>query len=258
MDNIAGAAEDQFSTLSTLFNHIKELSTTINSTGDIIRNALSSIEHMASEAKSGEKSVLAMNESMNKIAESSNAMTNIVELITGISEQINLLSLNAAIEAARAGDAGRGFAVVADEVSKLADKTSSSIKEIDSLIKSNENEIEKGLMSIGNSTETLSRIIQGVNTINEIIGKIDSFMQKLIDTNILVNSEADLLKIKSEEIRDATREEKTAIAEVVKSITNISELTQTVAAGAEEISGTAESLSRDSEELKDKMDFFTL
>ena len=87
---------------------------------------------------------------------SSREMMGIVDIINDISEKINLLSLNAAIEAARAGDAGRGFAVVADEISKLADQTAISIKEIDRLIKVNNDEITAGGDNIDSAIDTIS------------------------------------------------------------------------------------------------------
>jgi methyl-accepting chemotaxis protein len=76
-----------------------------------------------------------MKESMDSIRSSSLEMSNILKIINDISGKVNMLALNAAIEAARAGEAGRGFTVVADEISKLADRTSNSIKGIDFLIK---------------------------------------------------------------------------------------------------------------------------
>ena len=96
-------------------------------------------------------------------------MQNIVGIINDISDKINLLSLNAAIEAARAGDAGRGFAVVADEISKLADQTAHSIKEISDLIQENETEISRGTENVRASVEMISQIISGVNVISEFI-----------------------------------------------------------------------------------------
>jgi methyl-accepting chemotaxis protein len=107
-----------------------------------------------------------MDDGMKKIGASSGEMTGIVEIINSISDQINLLSLNAAIEAARAGDAGRGFAVVADAISKLADQTATSIKDIDGLIRANTEEIERGISNARTTIETISGIIEGVESIN--------------------------------------------------------------------------------------------
>jgi methyl-accepting chemotaxis protein len=256
MESIAISAEDQFSSLTTLIEQIKSLSVSITNMEDVIREASGHSAKINKELQSGDESLRSMNDNMGKIAESSKAMSNIVEMITGISEQINLLALNAAIEAARAGDAGRGFAVVADEIGKLADQTATSIKEISSLINENENEIQKGMTTVVSAIETISAIIQGINEIAATIERINSFMKSQVDSNTEVNREVDLVKIKSDEIRVATGEQKLAVEEISKSISNINQSTQSNAAGAEEMSGTSESVASMAQELKEKVDFF--
>ena len=185
-----------------------------------------------------------MNQSMSKIGESSKEMSNIVDIINSISDQINLLSLNAAIEAARAGDAGRGFAVVADEISKLADQTATSISDINRLIKANDDEIQKGLRSVSDTVENTSIIIKGVASIRDMISAVYDIMKKQLDTSRSVTATADEVKESASEIRTATEEQKTAVVEIVKSISIINELTQ-ANAGAEEMSANAEELADD-------------
>jgi methyl-accepting chemotaxis protein len=256
MESIALSAEDQYSELGALIERFRELSSSIGKMESVITNALMQSKSMTVELKSGDDSIRSMNENMRKISESSNAMTGIVEMITNISAQINLLSLNAAIEAARAGDAGRGFAVVADEISKLADQTSSSIKEISGFIKGNEDEITKGMSTVMESIRIISSIIQGINTIGETITGINTFMQMQVETNSKINKDVDNVKKKSDEIRLAMNEQKIAVEEVSKSVNSINENIQSNAAGAEEMNATVENIAKMASELKTRMDFF--
>jgi len=198
-----------------------------------------------------------MHESMGKIGASSREMTGIIKIINDISDQINLLSLNAAIEAARAGDAGRGFAVVADEISKLADQTAASIKEIDSLISVNEREIERGMTNVNETVGVIGTIIDGVSSIAGVMDSIYESTEKQLGINENVNREAGAVKGRSDEIANATGEQKIAITEIVKSISSINELTQAIASGSEEMSGNSEEMAGMAETLKSKVGYFT-
>ncbi len=192
-----------------------------------------------------------MSRSFSTVNEGSGKMTGIVGMIGDISDKTNLLSLNAAIEAARAGEAGRGFAVVADEISKLADQTAASIKEIDGLIKSNVEEIGRGMTNMEATVNTIMQIIQGVTNINEEIDDVSRQMESQKDINRKVTGEAKEVAGMSDEIKGSMHDQKTAIAEIVKSITNINEITQVYSNGARTLSEKSRDLDRMVRELHD-------
>ncbi len=256
MDNISDGAKDQYSKMEALIMQMKELSNIINAMSNRIEDALTLVHDISSSAESGGSYLNTMSDSMKEINESSTKITNIVKIINDISDKINLLSLNAAIEAARAGEAGRGFAVVAEEITKLADQTASSIKDIDLLVTTNEKEIDKGLTSVTDTVDVITKIITGVNSIRDMMDSLSSDMTKQLDTNRLVNSEANIVKSKSEEIRRSTDEQKIAIDEIARAIFSISESTQMTTTGAEEIAGNTKKSSEMAVKLKNLVGFF--
>jgi methyl-accepting chemotaxis protein len=167
-------------------------------------------------------------------------MRDIVNIINDISDQINLLSLNAAIEAARAGEAGRGFAVVADEISRLADQTAQSIKDISVLIDQNSTQIDAGMGSVEHTVGALREVISGIGRIQQKMNTIAADGKGHLDAFREVNEAAGRVRDNAEQINIATTEQKDAIEDLVQSITSINQLTQQNASGAEEIAGNAE------------------
>jgi methyl-accepting chemotaxis protein len=256
VENVSNNVDEQFNSINRALATIDELTTIINDMGTSIKEAMNASESIMGRIKDGEDSLRNMNSGMNKIIESSNEMTNIVGIINDISDRINLLSLNAAIEAARAGDAGRGFAVVADEISKLADQTASSIKDIDILIKVNNVESNNGMSNVNKTIRAMETIIEGVNSIDNMMNNISKFMQKQTAINDEVINNADNVRIRSNEIKTATDELKIVIEEITKSVSNINELIQSNASGADKIALSSEAVENISVMMKDKVDSF--
>ncbi len=256
--NVVEGAEDQLVNLNMLIERIQDLSRYNSEMNEMIGDVQQETRNISDNVKEAESSLDLMSQSMTRIGESSKVMTGIVNIISDISEQINLLSLNAAIEAARAGDAGRGFAVVSDEITKLADETAASIKDIVKIIKENDNEIQKGMKSVQSTVANTGIIISGVNKISDKIDLTFGAMQKQIETGNFVNKQAEIVKTKSVEIKTATDEQKLSIDEIVTSVNSISTMTQENASNADQLSNSAGEINTIAEGLKSKVDFFVV
>jgi len=256
MDQIARNARYQFEIISTLSERMSSLSEIIHEMEQKIKDTTGLAGDISSKAKSGEASIQSMNDSMSRINNSSDQMKNIINIISDISKQTNLLSLNASIEAARAGDAGRGFAVVADEIAKLAVLTSQSIKNIDALIRSNSEEISQGYSNIQGTVSMIKMIMDGINSINSMMIKLAESMTIQMKINEEVNSEATKVKEKSNEIKIATEEQKVAIEAISHSVMTINDLTMEISTGSQNMLNTFEQTIKITSDLNDQVDFF--
>lgn len=256
IENVRNGAGDQYDSINLLTGLIRELSAAITDMGERVENARNLSDGISAKAKAGSESLGVMNENMARIGERTKTMTDIIKIINGISEQVNLLALNASIEAARAGEAGKGFAVVANEISKLADQTAGSLKEIDSLIRVNNKEIGDGVANVSSTVKAIGEIIEGVQTIGSMMHAINLGMERQTATNEKVNGEAGRVVTRSNEIRIATAEQKTAAEEIVKSISYINDLSQKNASGAEEMTASTEELAGIAGTLSERVDFF--
>ncbi len=256
VDQVALGTNEQAESLGALVAKMSELSGVIVAMGGEIMKTVNLTGDISSFARKGEDSMSTMNGSMRKINEGSREMRSIIEIINTISDQINLLSLNATIEAARAGDYGRGFAVVADEISKLADRTASSLKEIDELINVSYNEIDRGIVNVQSTVDIISKIIEGVTSINTMMNTIGQQMKLQQEINGQLKNEADRVKNRSDQIKSATEEQKVAVTEIVKSIAGVNELTQSYSSGADKLSRSASSVEKMADSLRERVETF--
>jgi methyl-accepting chemotaxis protein len=256
VDSVAFNADIQLNSFNLLNKRINSLSETIANVSDKSHKAMDLTGGISSKIQSGESSLKLTTNTMSNIEHSSNEMTGIMSLINDIADQINLLSLNAAIESARAGDAGKGFAVVADEISKLADQTGSSVQNIANLIKINKDEIGTGIENVRNTTTIINSIIVDVTEIKEIINKIFDLMKLQIGYNEDVNRESLTVGKLNEEINIEIESHRDSTSKIEKSLENIGTISQNNAAVSEELSGTSEEISGMAEMLKQLVNKF--
>ncbi|MBK8399314.1 MAG: methyl-accepting chemotaxis protein [Leptospiraceae bacterium] len=256
LDLVANSIGVQTKNMHEIDSNIKAMNTSILE----IKNAADKLSQISNDsAKKATSGELIANDTilaMDRVKESSSKINEIVKLISEISSQTNLLALNAAIEAARAGEAGKGFAVVADSITKLADRTVSGVKQIQSLISSTENAISEGYKKVGEVAGILKGIIASVNNINNSVkGVIIAVNQQVENANrIAVNAEK--VTNLSREIEIASMEQKNGIAEISQSIMSVSSTAQTVSAEATSLRELSDSFSEKSSALEKSVDFF--
>ncbi|HPS85446.1 MAG TPA: methyl-accepting chemotaxis protein [Spirochaetota bacterium] len=161
---------------------------------------------------------------MDNINSSSGELTGIAGLINDISDQINLLSLNAAIESARAGEAGRGFAVVADEISKLADKTAMNVKDINRIIQGNTELTNNGIKSVNSMIELFNAVIADVASISVVIEQIFNSMKNQSKHNENVHDESETMNIIVNHTKEVMVKHNEAVNIIADSITSMNKL----------------------------------
>ena len=169
--------------LNTYIYSIKLLNKEIDYMNETVQKLFSLYTSTRSEANIGKNLLKEQKEILKDLDENSNKIQKIVKFIQDISKQVNLLSLNASIEAARAGDAGKGFAVVADEISKLSNRIDQNVKEIQTIVESNKETSKKGYDNALQTTRLFNRVMVDLNTIQDVIEEIIKIKNNLTDEN---------------------------------------------------------------------------
>ena len=228
--SLAEGATDQAASVEEMLATMNTVSDGLKFTAQSVDEAYTQLSACANDAQASHQEMSNMVESMNRITETSKKIENIIAEIEDIASQTNLLSLNASIEAARAGDAGRGFAVVADEIRNLADQSAKSAVDTRELVNNTLREIEEG-----------SRVAN--KTADVLYGVVDSIQK---------------IAVSAKTLSENTQIQAEAVEQADQGIARISEVVQSNSAAAEESYATSEELSAQATTMHNLVAQFTL
>ncbi|MCR6107701.1 HAMP domain-containing protein [Salipaludibacillus agaradhaerens] len=272
VQEVTGGAEKQAEFAHENKDVVKEMSVNIASYTEQIQKVNQTSETSVVSATEGEqmiqdsidqmKNIREMTDNMSmsvtRLAQKSNEIGTILGMITGIAEQTNLLALNAAIEAARAGEQGKGFAVVADEVRKLAEQTTSASGDVQGLIETIQNEIESSAMAMTEgymSVEDGEKMVNNAGTaFNEISGAIGAMREQLstIASGMqTMERDTDKMLTTADQTSDLSKSS-------VDAMQSVAAATEEQHATLEEINASSEQLANMSENLRKAVQQFNL
>jgi methyl-accepting chemotaxis protein len=229
-DDLSKRTEQQAASLEETAAALDQITATVSKTAQGARDARDVVATAKSDAEHSGSVVRDAVSAMSQIETSSQQISQIIGVIDEIAFQTNLLALNAGVEAARAGDAGRGFAVVASEVRALAQRSAEAAKEIKALISTSSTQVEQGVELVAKAGQALERIATHVSEINRAVSVIAASAQEQAGELQQVN---------------------TAVNEMDK-------MTQQNAAMVEQSTAAAGSLTREAEDLLQKIGRFAI
>lgn len=190
-DQISAAMQEMSNTAQEVSSHATSAADLANNANSAANDAVTNMRQAQSQINKLAEQVEDTVDTVKKLAEDTNNVGTVLSVIRGIAEQTNLLALNAAIEAARAGEQGRGFAVVADEVRSLASKTQESTEEIEGIIESVQSGAKNTVEVMATSREITSESANMFNVASEKLDLISGSINEINSINIQVATAAE-------------------------------------------------------------------
>jgi len=241
---VATAAEEMSQTIMDIAQNVNSIAGAAQVTLAVAKDGQGIVDKSVMEVKEIAETVDASSEFVRSLGDRSRQIGEIVDVIGDIADQTNLLALNAAIEAARAGEQGRGFAVVADEVRKLAERTANATSEISAMIKTIQEEVFKAVDSMENAS---GKVTVGV----ELSAHAGEALKNIVE-------KADELQLMVQQIASATEEMSTTSEEITKDIGQIASASRETSKSSSHTTQAAAELSRLSINLQTTVGEFKL
>ena len=237
VNHMASSIEEVSSNANDLANEAGKSVVIANKGSTVVQDTIIGMDTIREQIQETSKRI-------KRLGESSQEIGDIVEIINDISEQTNILALNAAIQAAMAGDAGRGFAVVADEVQRLAERSGNATKQIEALVKTIQADTSEAVISMERST---SEVVHGAQLAQNAGGALEEIEQ-------VSDSLAKLIQA----ISDTTRQQSVAAVSISDSMNVVQEITTQTSAGTNETAASIGNLAALANDLRQSVAGFTL
>ncbi|MDR0487035.1 MAG: methyl-accepting chemotaxis protein [Treponema sp.] len=242
INKLNGHVENQTSNVSQASSAIEEMVANISSVTNTLVNNAANVKNLQEASEVGRGGLQEVSSDIQEIARESEGLMEINSVMENIASQTNLLSMNAAIEAAHAGEAGKGFAVVADEIRKLAESSSEQSKTIGNVLKKIKASIEKISKSTENVLTRFESIDSGVKTVADQEGNIRNAMEEQGEGSKQVLQSAGSLNEITQNVKSGSEEMLEGSKEVMHESRNLERITQEITGGMNEMASGAEEI----------------
>jgi len=232
--NIYNFTEEVNTAIAQASSAVEEMTANIASSANMAKQGNDSSEQLIKASEEGNQSMGVLSQSIQEMSQHSEQIVEMVQLIMDIAEQTNLLAMNAAIEAAHAGEYGKGFAVVAEEIRKLADRSSNSAKDIQRVVKTISDSMHNNLKMADETNSSFSFLKKSIAEVRHINQEIFSAMEEQKDANQSILKSVEKIQAMGSEIAIKTKEENQRGQGINENLKNLAISSEEIAAAMEE------------------------